>query len=69
MLSGTRIWTYDPEDFKEEECEGEEVEDSTGHGQNGHHGEHGHEGHGHGEHETDDDHGETEMFYHLITFK
>ena len=50
----------------EEECdEGEEV---TGHGHHEHeHESHGHEEHGHGDH--GDGEGETEMFYHLITFK
>ena len=64
---GTRIWKYDPDEFEEDECgEGEE---GTGHGHHEHeshgHGEHGHEGHG----EHEDDEQETEMFYHLITFK
>ena len=31
------------------------------------HESHGHEEHGHGDH--GDEEGETEMFYHLITFK
>jgi len=66
--TGTRIWKYDPEEFEEEESEGHEGEESTGHEHHGEHESHGHEEHGHGEHEHDDD-GETEMFYHLITFK
>lgn len=39
-----------------------------GHGHHEHeHESHGHEEHGHGDH--GDEEGETEMFYHLITFK
>lgn len=64
---GTRIWKYDPEEFAEEECD-EEGEEVTGHGHHEHeHESHGHEEHGHGDH--GDEEGETEMFYHLITFK
>lgn len=79
ILTGKRIWKYDPQEFAEEECE-EEEEESVGHKQHGEqdshaHGEqdshaHGeHESHGHEEHGHDDDHGKTQMFYHLITFK
>lgn len=43
-----------------------------GNEKNGEHDSHAHEeheSHGHGEHGHDDDHGKTQMFYHLITFK
>lgn len=66
---GTRIWKYDETEFEEddEEC----GHGDHGHGEHGHedhgHGDHGHGDHGHGDHEDEEE--ETEMFYHLITFK
>jgi len=39
------------------------------HGEHDSHTHEEHESHGCGEHGHDDDHGKTQMFYHLITFK
>ena len=64
---GTRMWKYEEED---DECEEEGCGHSDGdHAQDGH-AQQGHASHGHGECLYDHhDEEETEMFYHVISFK